>query len=165
MRRSVSNRRNERYHTAGLAEAVRNRVGAAGGVRYIAMMSERSSVDQTLDEASPRYFGWRVVAALFLVAVAAWGFGFYGQGVFLAELSRVHGWPASLVSGAITVYYLVSAGIIAYVSDIMHRLGPKGLMLCGIACLGASTASLTLISRPSASKLAGCPAMTTGSAV
>ena len=72
------------------------------------MMTAQSLADP-LAESSPRYFGWRVVAALFLVAIVAWGFGFYGQGVYLAEFSRRFGWPVAAVAGASTVFYLVSA--------------------------------------------------------
>ena len=32
------------------------------------------------------YQGWKVVGCAFLIAVFGWGFGFYGIGVFLAEL-------------------------------------------------------------------------------
>ena len=55
------------------------------------------------DETSPRYAGWRVVLACFLVALFIFGFGLYGHGVYVAELQRLRGWAASLVSGAITL--------------------------------------------------------------
>jgi MFS family permease len=120
-------------------------VGAAGYVRYIAMMSERSPTDQTLDEASPHYFGWRVVAALFLVAVAAWGFGFYGQGVYLAEFSRRFGWSVAAVAGASTVFYLVSALLMVFISDALARFGPRLCVLFGVVCYVVSTASLAFV--------------------
>jgi hypothetical protein len=47
--------------------------------------------------------GWPAVLACFCVAVFAWGFGFYGQAVFLAELHRIHGWPTSTIGAATTV--------------------------------------------------------------
>jgi MFS family permease len=109
------------------------------------------TLDPGLDgrtETSLRYRGWRVVFVCFVMATFSWGFGFYGQGVFLAELPRRHGWPTSLVATAITSYYLVSAVLVAFVSDILRRLGPKGMVLAGIACLGTSTASLPLIAAP-----------------
>ena len=99
-------------------------------------------------ETSLRYPGWRVVLACFVMATFAWGFGFYGQSVFLAELPRLHGWPSSMVSTAITAYYLLGALLVAFVSDLLHRLGPRGLVLAGIASLGASAASLTVIAAP-----------------
>jgi MFS family permease len=99
-------------------------------------------------ETSLAYRGWRVVLVCFVMATFCWGFGFYGQSVFLADLSRLHGWPASLVSTAITAYYLISALLVAFVSDIMGRLGPKLMVLGGIACLGGATAALALITTP-----------------
>src|SRR4029078_5471444 len=51
------------------------------------------------DESSPRYFGWRVVIACFLMALACWGFGLYGHSVYLAETQRLHGWPPQLIAG------------------------------------------------------------------
>jgi MFS family permease len=99
-------------------------------------------------ETSLAYRGWRVVLVCFVMATFCWGFGFYGQSVFLADLSRLKGWPASLVSAAITAYYLVSAVLVAFVSDIMGRIGPKLMVLGGTACLAVATASLPLVAAP-----------------
>jgi len=60
-----------------------------------------------------RYDGWRIVAACFLLATFGWGLGFYGQGVYLAELHRLHGWPTSLISTATTFFYLFGAVLVA----------------------------------------------------
>jgi len=79
----------------------------------------------SIDETSPRYDGWRVVGACFLVAIFGWGLCFYGQSVFLAELHRLHGWPTSQISTATTFFYLVSAVLVAFVSDVVHRYGPR----------------------------------------
>ena len=77
------------------------------------------------DETSIRYEGWRVVFACFMVATFSWGLGFYGHGVYLAELQRTKGWPTSLMSTATTLYYLSGSILVIYVSDILHRLGPR----------------------------------------
>jgi MFS family permease len=108
------------------------------------MMTARSPVDR-LDESSPRYFGWRVVAALFLVALAAWGFGFYGQGVYLAEFSRRFGWPVAAIAGASTVFYLVSAVLTVFIGDALARFGPRRCVLFGVVCYAVSTASLAFV--------------------
>jgi len=107
-------------------------------------MTVQSHADP-LDESSPRYFGWRVVAALFMVAVAAWGFGFYGQGVYLAEFSRRFGWPVAAVAGASTVFYLVSALLTVFISDALARFGPRLCVLFGALCYAVSTASLAFV--------------------
>ena len=52
----------------------------------IHVASAREHRPATPDESSPRYFGWRVVVACFLMALACWGFGLYGHSVYLAEL-------------------------------------------------------------------------------
>lgn len=100
------------------------------------------------DETSPRYAGWRVVAACFIVAVFCWGFGLYGHGVYLVELQRLHGWPASLISAAASAYYLLSATLVIYISDAIARLGPRGVVLIGAACMATAVALLAVIAAP-----------------
>ncbi len=46
------------------------------------------------------FFGWQVVAAAFVLAVFAWGVGFYGPGVYLHALHAREGWSLSLISAA-----------------------------------------------------------------
>ncbi len=101
-----------------------------------------------MNELSWRYAGWRVVVACFFAAICAWGFGFYGHGVFLAELKKQHGWSSGLISSATTVYYLVSAVLVAFVGDAVARLGPKRFMLLGLVLLGASSAVIPFIVAP-----------------
>ena len=56
-----------------------------------------------MNEHSRSYRGWRIVAVCFVIATFAWGFGFYGQGVYLARLLDLRGWSLSLVSAAVTM--------------------------------------------------------------
>jgi MFS family permease len=101
-----------------------------------------------LDETSPRYRGWRVVLACFIAAMFCWGFGLYGHSVYLAELNRLHGWSASLISGATTAYYLLTATLVVFISDAIARLGPRRVMLIGAGCLGCAVALLPFIAAP-----------------
>lgn len=104
--------------------------------------------EKTTDETSIRYEGWPIVAVCFLVATFAWGAGFYGQGVYLAELHRLHGWPNSLISTATTCYYLFSAVLVVFVSEAIRVLGPRRLLIAGIACMAAGTALVGQITSP-----------------
>jgi len=61
-----------------------------------------ASTYKTVPETSIRYDGWRIVAVCFLLATFGWGLGFYGQSVYVAELHRLRGWPASLISSGTT---------------------------------------------------------------
>lgn len=99
-------------------------------------------------EFSRRYFGWRVVAALFVVAVLAWGFGFYGHAVYLAELRKLHGWPTSLIATASTLSYLVSAVLMIFANDVLRRLGARNSILCGALCFALAIITLSQAWQP-----------------
>ena len=102
----------------------------------------------TDDESSAAYFGWRVVAACFLMALACWGFGLYGHGVYLAELTRLHGWPPSLIAGASTATYLLNATLVIFTQDALTRFGPRRFVLAGVAALAAALVLLALAREP-----------------
>ena len=100
------------------------------------------------DEASPRYEGWRIVGVCFTVATFGWALGFYGQSVYLAELQRVHGWPASTVSTATTFFYLFGALLVAFFSEAMKAFGPRACLLVGVAAMAGATLLLGRITAP-----------------
>ena len=99
-------------------------------------------------ETSLRYPGWRVVLVCFVTAVFSWGFGFYGQGVYLAELQQLRGWPAALIATASTAYYLFSAVLVVFAGDAIARLGPRRFLIGGIACLAAAAALIGRVAAP-----------------
>ena len=112
----------------------------------LATMSVNSAtLPVEIDETSPRYAGWRVVVACYLVAVFCWGFGLYGHGVYLTELHRLHGWPTALISAAVTGFYLLTAALVVFISDAIARLGPRRVMLTGACCFGGAVALLAFI--------------------
>jgi MFS family permease len=78
-----------------------------------------------------RFYGWTIAWAAFVVAVFAWGIGFYGPSVYLQTLHIAHGWSISAISGAITVHFLSSAAIVAYLPDIHRRFGIANTVAAG----------------------------------
>jgi MFS family permease len=70
-----------------------------------------------------RFFGWSVAWAAFTLAVFAWGIGFYAPAVFMQTLHASHGWSISQISTAISVHFLLSALVIAYLPEIHRKLG------------------------------------------
>jgi MFS family permease len=104
------------------------------------MSADPIAAPATISETSFSYSGWRVVFVCFVMATFAWGMGFYGHGVYLAELERLHGWTASMIATASSGYYLLGAVLMAFVSDFIRRFGPRRLVLAGVAFLAASTA-------------------------
>ena len=107
-----------------------------------------SSKSSTLDETSARYEGWRIVVVCFLVATFGWGLGFYGQSVYVAELHRLHGWPASLVSGGTTFFYLFGALLVAFVSEAIRSFGPRNCLLAGVVALAAAAVLIGQVAEP-----------------
>ncbi|WP_108515852.1 MFS transporter [Bradyrhizobium algeriense] len=73
--------------------------------------------------AASRFFGWSVAWSAFVIAVFAWGIGFYGPSVFLQSLHETRGWPISQISLAVTGHFLLSAIVIACLPEIHRRLG------------------------------------------
>jgi MFS family permease len=111
-------------------------------------MTSPAALPTHSDEASPRYAGWRVVCACFIVALFCWGFGLYGHGVYLAEFQRLYGWPAALIAGAASAYYVVSATLVVFVGDAMARLGPRRVVLTGTCILATAVCGLAFVAAP-----------------
>lgn len=105
---------------------------------------ERLSMSETkpVDEHSPRYAGWRIVAALFLVEMSIFGFGMYGQGVYVAELRRLNNWPTGLIATGTTLSLVLGSLLSVFVSDLLGWIGPRRLVFAGIAALAAGLALL-----------------------
>jgi len=94
------------------------------------------------------FFGWWVAWTGFLMALFAWGLGFYGPGIYLLWLTQDHGWPLADVSGAITAYYVASSAIVFCAGDIFNRLGHRRAVLGGIAALAAGALAIPLVVAP-----------------
>ena len=104
--------------------------------------------ETSIDETSIRYDGWRIVAVCFLVATFGWGLGFYGQSVYVAELHRLHGWPASLISSATTFFYLFGALLVVFISEAIRTFGPRNCLLAGIVALASAAVLLGRVTEP-----------------
>jgi MFS family permease len=95
--------------------------------------------------AGKRFFGWSVAWAAFALAVFAWGVGFYGPPVFLEFLHTSRGWSISEISAAITLHFLLSALLIAYLPEIHREFGIAatsfgGALLMAVGLVGWSAA-------------------------
>ena len=102
----------------------------------------------SIDETSIRYDGWRIVAVCFLLATFGWGLGFYGQSVYVAELQRLHGWPASLISSGTTFFYLFGAALVAFVSEAIRAFGPRNCLVAGTFAMAAAAVAIGQVREP-----------------
>lgn len=84
------------------------------------------------------FYGWRVVAACFIIACFSWGLGLFGSSVYLQAVTAAHGWPIAQVSSAITVFLLVSAAGQRALGRSIARYGPRPALLVGALsmCIG-----------------------------
>jgi MFS family permease len=94
------------------------------------------------------FFGWRVVAAAFVLAMFGWGMGFYGPPVFLSVVSASKGWPVALVSTAVTAQFLIGAVAGANLPRIYQRFGVTTVTKAGALSLALGVCGWALASAP-----------------
>jgi predicted MFS family arabinose efflux permease len=90
--------------------------------------------------ASGIFYGWRVVAACFVIAAVTWTLGLFGSSVYLQAVTTVHGWAVAEVSSAITLFFLVSASVQRSVGRSIDRWGPRPVLLLGAVLLSLGVA-------------------------
>lgn len=98
--------------------------------------------------AARSFFGWHVVAATFVLAIFGWGVGFYGPPVFLYAVVARTGWPVALVSAAVTLHFLVGAGVVANLPRLYRRFGIAKLTLAGASLLALGVMGWALAAEP-----------------
>lgn len=91
---------------------------------------------------------WPVVLACFATALFAWGFGFTGPSIYLADLHQARGWPSSTIASAITVYYLLGAIFLTRVHAALRWLGPARLLGTSTLLLGLGASWFCRASQP-----------------
>lgn len=80
-------------------------------------------------------FGWRIVAAAFLLGIFGWGVGFYGPPVFLHAVQEMRHWSTLLVSTAVTLHFLVGAAVVANLAALYRRFGLPAVTKAGAVAL------------------------------
>src|SRR5437868_5225364 len=84
---------------------------------------------------SGSFYGWRVVAAAFVLGGFGWGVGFFGPPVFLSVVRDMRGWPLVLVSTAVSLHFLVGAVTGAKLAALHRRFGAAAVTKAGALCL------------------------------
>lgn len=114
------------------------------------------------------FFGWRVVAGAFVVAVFGWGLGFYGPPVYLHAVREARGWSIALTSTAVTVHYLCGAVVIANLPKLYRRFGLATVTRLGSLMLALGLVGWAMAELPwqlfAATLLTGCGWVTLGAA-
>jgi MFS family permease len=88
------------------------------------------------------FYGWRVVAACFIIACFAWGLGLFGSSVYLQAVTAAHGWSIAQVSSAVTVFLFVSAAGQRTLGRSISRHGPRPALLIGTVCMSVGVIAI-----------------------
>jgi len=94
------------------------------------------------------FFGWRVVAAVFVLATFGWGLGFYGQPVYLHAVREARGWSVTIVSAAVTAHFLFGAIVIANLPRLYRRFGVARVTKFGSIAAAAGIAGWAIAREP-----------------
>ncbi|MBR0680516.1 MFS transporter [Roseomonas eburnea] len=95
-----------------------------------------------------RFFGWRVVAASFGLAMFAYGTGIYGVGVWLHAIVDQRGWSPAFVSAAITLHFLTSAAIVSHLPRLYGRFGESAVTRAGLLAWALGCAAWAIADAP-----------------
>jgi Major Facilitator Superfamily len=96
----------------------------------------------------PRFYGWRVVGAAFVLAFFGWGLGFYGPPVFLHAVREARGFSLGVVSTAVTVHYLAGAVVVANVPALYRRFGLPAVTVVAAILLAVGICGWAIASEP-----------------
>jgi hypothetical protein len=94
------------------------------------------------------FYGWHVVAAVFVLAIFGWGLGFYGPPVYLHTVQVTRGWSLALISAAVTTHYLFGALVVANLPKLYKRFGVSAVTKAGCVALAAGICGWAMAEQP-----------------
>lgn len=77
------------------------------------------------------YYGWRVVAALFVVGMMVYGGGLYAFTVFVPALTAEFGWNRATMGGLVSIFWL-TAPLTVFGSYLAVRFGSYRVIVVGV---------------------------------
>ncbi len=98
--------------------------------------------------AAGGFYGWRVVAAAFVLAMFGWGIGFYGPPILLHAVVERRGWPLATIAGAVTVHFLFGALVVANLPPLYRRLGVPAVTRAGAVALAGGALGWATAAEP-----------------
>lgn len=91
------------------------------------------------------YFGWWVIASLFMCGMAVYGAGLYGFTLFVTPLTEEFGWSRASTAGLVSVFWL-SAPLSLLGGALNNRFGAFRLICFGVLLEGISLVLLGFVS-------------------
>jgi MFS family permease len=100
------------------------------------------------------FYGWWIVVACLVSSLIGNALGLFGAGVYLRALSQTNGWPIGLVSGAATLFYVVSAVLLIPVGSGINHFGPRLVIGFGGLAMAGGVAGIGQVTAPRQAYLA-----------
>jgi hypothetical protein len=94
------------------------------------------------------YHGWWIVGACVVAAMAGNALGLFGAGVCLRAITASTGWATGTASGAVTLFYVVSAVLLIPVGSGIGRVGRRPFVVIGGIAMAAGVAGMGRVSEP-----------------
>lgn len=82
------------------------------------------------------FYGYRIVAACFLIQIAGGG-AFATYGLFLSDLQAEFGWPRATIAGAASMATLLMGAVSIACGRLNDRVGPRAVMAVSGVVLGS----------------------------
>jgi Major Facilitator Superfamily len=117
-------------------------------LRFNRPLNASDETGNLMQTRSNLFFGWRVVGAVFVLAMFGWGVGFYGPPVYLHSVRETRGWPVGLVSTAVTVHFLIGVLVIASLPSLYSRFGVSAVTRSGCIALAIGIIGWALAREP-----------------
>jgi MFS family permease len=83
-----------------------------------------------------------MVAVCMVAALVGNALGLFGAGVYLHVLIETKRWPAGALSGAVTLFYVVSALLLIPVGTAISRFGPRLVIASGALAMSIGTGAI-----------------------
>jgi len=93
----------------------------------------------------PFFYGWVIVATVFIAEFVASGVGTFVTPLFFDELNKDMGWSLTLLTGALTAQTLANAALGPVMGVYLDRLGARPVMLFGAIVAGVGLLLLTRV--------------------
>ena len=95
---------------------------------------------------TPVFYGWVIVAVIFVSSLFAGGIGFWGIGVFVKPMEDDLGWSRTAIFTALSIRAFVGGGLAPFIGPWLDsKHGPRVLAVVGSAMMGLSLVGLRYI--------------------
>ena len=91
------------------------------------------------------FYGWAVVAAVFVMLATSAGLGFYTLALYLRTLTAEAGFSVSSVSGATALFFVVSGLTGVGVGHVIARRDPRPVIAAGAVAAGVAVVMLSRV--------------------